>query len=711
MGTDDRPVGLRQRAARPRGRRCAPFRIDTHAGHQPRRTPRSSTTAATTTPRCWSRRRLGVARRGRRSPHPQFWAPTAPAAGRGAGSAASSRSRPTSRCSTCAGTRPTPSPAGRAARLPTEAEWEQAAAWAPTRRARQPVAGDDGRAAPAGQRRRPARRAPARRRERRAARTRCSATCGSGPRPTSRRYPGFRSFPYREYSEVFFGAEYKVLRGGSWATAPARGAHARSATGTSRSGARSSPASAARTATPDHVPPPRVPRPARRARTTCSSTRRTRSLDQARRPRHQTSRRRRTPTAWASAGTTPTRPEPGALPHASRRSGTTTGVRRARRGVVASGAVLAAARLRVARRRRSTRRGNAPFVAGALAVLAQRHRRRLPRRRRRRAAAARSSRARVAAHRGRRRHRGALRARARPPRRRRDARRDALADVVRDGRARTTGRLNLLLTDGAARSPPPRSATRCSLRRRRRASSPPSRSTTSPAGPRCPTTVAGRARPPDARRRSVRCRSGARMTADVTVDVHLAPDDLRRARSRPTCAPGSPRRPKDAAAEVVLRRPRLRAVRRDHPAARVLPDPRRALDPRRATPPTIAARTGADTLVELGSGTSEKTRLLLDALARRGHAATVRAVRRERGDAARRRGRDRAEYPGVDGARGRRRLRAPPRRCCPRGGRRLVAFLGSTIGNLDARERARVPRRPRRRRSRPATRCCSAPTS
>jgi iron(II)-dependent oxidoreductase len=33
-------------------------------------------------------------------------------------------------------------------------------------------------------------------------------------------YPGFRAFPYREYSEVFFGSEYKVLRGGSWATHP-----------------------------------------------------------------------------------------------------------------------------------------------------------------------------------------------------------------------------------------------------------------------------------------------------------------------------------------------------------------------------------------------------------------------------------------------------------------------------------------------------------
>jgi iron(II)-dependent oxidoreductase len=33
-------------------------------------------------------------------------------------------------------------------------------------------------------------------------------------------YPGFEAFPYREYSEVFFGPDYKVLRGGSWATRP-----------------------------------------------------------------------------------------------------------------------------------------------------------------------------------------------------------------------------------------------------------------------------------------------------------------------------------------------------------------------------------------------------------------------------------------------------------------------------------------------------------
>jgi gamma-glutamyl hercynylcysteine S-oxide synthase len=34
-------------------------------------------------------------------------------------------------------------------------------------------------------------------------------------------YPGFESFPYREYSEVFFDDGYRVLRGGSWATRPA----------------------------------------------------------------------------------------------------------------------------------------------------------------------------------------------------------------------------------------------------------------------------------------------------------------------------------------------------------------------------------------------------------------------------------------------------------------------------------------------------------
>jgi iron(II)-dependent oxidoreductase len=35
-----------------------------------------------------------------------------------------------------------------------------------------------------------------------------------------RGYAGFQAHPYREYSEVFFGDGYRVLRGGSWATRP-----------------------------------------------------------------------------------------------------------------------------------------------------------------------------------------------------------------------------------------------------------------------------------------------------------------------------------------------------------------------------------------------------------------------------------------------------------------------------------------------------------
>ena len=31
-------------------------------------------------------------------------------------------------------------------------------------------------------------------------------------------YPGFEWFPYAEYSDVFYGGDYKVLRGSSWAT-------------------------------------------------------------------------------------------------------------------------------------------------------------------------------------------------------------------------------------------------------------------------------------------------------------------------------------------------------------------------------------------------------------------------------------------------------------------------------------------------------------
>jgi gamma-glutamyl hercynylcysteine S-oxide synthase len=38
-------------------------------------------------------------------------------------------------------------------------------------------------------------------------------------------YPGFVAHPYREYSEVFFGKGYRVLRGGSWAAHPRVATH------------------------------------------------------------------------------------------------------------------------------------------------------------------------------------------------------------------------------------------------------------------------------------------------------------------------------------------------------------------------------------------------------------------------------------------------------------------------------------------------------
>lgn len=104
----------------------------------------------------------------------------------------------------------------------------------------------------------------------------------------------------------------------------------------------------------------------------------------------------------------------------------------------------------------------------------------------------------------------------------------------------------------------------------------------------------------------------------------------------------------------------------------------------------IIAAAGADTLVELGSGTSEKTRMLLDAMRDGGQLRRFipfdvdAGVLRAAGDAIAR------EYPGIE-------IDA----VCgdfeehlgkiPSVGRRLVAFLGSTIGNLTPGPRASFP--------------------
>jgi L-histidine N-alpha-methyltransferase len=101
----------------------------------------------------------------------------------------------------------------------------------------------------------------------------------------------------------------------------------------------------------------------------------------------------------------------------------------------------------------------------------------------------------------------------------------------------------------------------------------------------------------------------------------------------------------------------------------------------------VARLSGADTLVELGSGTSEKTHLLLDALAGAGRLRRIVAFDVSeptlRAAAATLAG----EYPEVE-------VRAVVGDferhlgIIPAGGRRLIAFLGGTIGNLAPKSRA-----------------------
>ncbi len=101
----------------------------------------------------------------------------------------------------------------------------------------------------------------------------------------------------------------------------------------------------------------------------------------------------------------------------------------------------------------------------------------------------------------------------------------------------------------------------------------------------------------------------------------------------------------------------------------------------------IASASQADTLVELGSGTSEKTRLLLDALHGRGPLRRFVPFDVDAGILSTASTAIAQEYPGIE-------IKA----VCgdfeehlgeiPSGGRRLFVFLGSTIGNLTPGPRA-----------------------
>lgn len=176
----------------------------------------------------------------------------------------------------------------------------------------------------------------------------------------------------------------------------------------------------------------------------------------------------------------------------------------------------------------------------------------------------------------------------------------------------------------------------------------------------------------------------------LTVDVHLGPDDLMAA-LRADARRGLTASPKFMAPKWLYdeRGSELFSEITRQPEYYPTEAERQLL---RLTADEIAVAAKADTLVELGSGTSDKTRLLLDALSRRGELerfvpfdvseATLRAA----GAAIR------AEYPSVS-------VHAVVGdfdhhlEQIPKAGRRLVAFLGSTIGNLGPEDRQKFLRR------------------
>ena len=178
----------------------------------------------------------------------------------------------------------------------------------------------------------------------------------------------------------------------------------------------------------------------------------------------------------------------------------------------------------------------------------------------------------------------------------------------------------------------------------------------------------------------------ARAVQRIDVEVHLGPDDRREALVRDV-RDGLTREPKELPPKwfydergselfaEITRLPEYYLTRRE-----------RTILAERAR--RIAEETAADTLVELGSGTSEKTRFLLDAMS-----ATGRLRRFVAFDVSETTLRESAvriaeEYPGID-------VTAVVGDFdhhlgdIPRVGRRLVAFLGSSIGNFPPDERAR----------------------
>ena len=162
-------------------------------------------------------------------------------------------------------------------------------------------------------------------------------------------------------------------------------------------------------------------------------------------------------------------------------------------------------------------------------------------------------------------------------------------------------------------------------------------------------------------------------------------------------------------AQVVLRRPRLGAVRRDHAVARVLPDPHRAFDPARPRRRHRRRERGRHPrrarLRHLGEDPDPPRRV-----PSRRPPAHVRPVRRLRGDPARRRrpGRGRVSRaststPSSATSSGTSRTSRPPDTAPSR------SSAGRSGTSRPSPGRSSSPRWPRP--SGPARRSCSAPTS
>ena len=173
----------------------------------------------------------------------------------------------------------------------------------------------------------------------------------------------------------------------------------------------------------------------------------------------------------------------------------------------------------------------------------------------------------------------------------------------------------------------------------------------------------------------------------TTIEVHLGPREWEQSLRREALI-GLTATPKELSAtwlydergcelfDEITRLPEYYPTRAERSILR-----RRALD--------AASITRADTLVELGAGTAEKTRILLDAMSMSGPLrryvpfdvaeSTLRATANSVAE----------EHPGlrVEGVVGDFRRHVNE---LPRGGRRLIAFLGGTIGNLKPDARAEL---------------------